>query len=595
MVHLPLKRYIYRRLPILTWIPNYDLNTFLYDFVSGVTVGLIVMPQSLANAALTGLAPEYGLYTAIAAGFVYAILGTNKNVTIGSEGVMCVMTYEQIRDKNTDYAILLSFLTGVVQLLMFMFHLDVLMDLFSVPVIAGYVSASSIIIGTSQLKNLLGLKVSSSGFVDDIVTVINNAVDIRYHDVVLGVACICILIFLRQLGRLKIKALNENNKWRNVLAVLANARNILVVLTCTVIAYLYETMGDGSPFTLTGKVQAGLPSFQPPPFSTTDSNSNSVSFAVMISDLGASIVLIPIVSALTNIAILKSFAINGKVDANQELFSIGMINVIGSFLSSMPTQAGGILTSSLVILTLAFLTPVLFYIPKTSLAALIISAIIFMMEYEVVIPIWRSSKGDFVTLSVTFFGCLLLEIQYGIVLGVLTNSVFLLLTSFRPIVTIDIKQSKSGSEYMMITPKSSLYFPSVDYVNSKIGRAVTTANVMPVVLNCQHMIGTDFTAATGVSYLVEELIERNQPLHFVNIQDNVANVFQNILKKNFKSSSSVEEFEETLQGDFYVISENYHMKKTSFRLRKFSVPLNTVLSTDIEPGLKRRHSYIHRE
>ncbi|KAJ9573450.1 hypothetical protein L9F63_009178, partial [Diploptera punctata] len=118
-----IKNSVYQFVPILSWMPLYNSHKFICDLIAGVTVGLTVMPQSLAYATLAGLEPQYGLYSAYMGCFVYAVFGTCKDITIGPTALMALMTYQQVMDRNADFAVLLCFLTGCVQLLMGVLHL----------------------------------------------------------------------------------------------------------------------------------------------------------------------------------------------------------------------------------------------------------------------------------------------------------------------------------------------------------------------------------------------------------------------------------------------------------------------------------------
>lgn len=162
--------------------------------------------------------------------------------------------------------------------------------------------------------------------------------------------------------------------------LISTARNAIVVVVCSVIAYTYDSSESRSPFILTGPVRPGLPSFGLPPFST-QANNQTFTFAQMCSELGTSIVLVPIIAVLGNVAIAKAFVHEGKVDATQELLTLGICNVLGSCASSMPvtgsfsrsavnhasgvkTPMGGLYTGVLILLALSLLTPYFYYIPK---------------------------------------------------------------------------------------------------------------------------------------------------------------------------------------------------------------------------------------
>lgn len=171
-----------------------------------------------------------------------------------------------------------------------------------------------------------------------------------------------------------------------VIWLISTARNALVVIVCSAIAYMFNSADSGSPFVLTGPVRSGLPPFGLPPFSTQVKN-ETLGFIEMCSELGASIALVPVIGVLGNVAIAKAFANGGKVDATQELITLGICNVLGSCASAMPvtgsfsrsavnhasgvkTPMGGLYTGLLILLALSLLTPHFYFIPKGNTLAI---------------------------------------------------------------------------------------------------------------------------------------------------------------------------------------------------------------------------------
>ncbi|XP_047529825.1 sodium-independent sulfate anion transporter [Vanessa atalanta] len=533
-------RLMYKRLPIAQWLPEYNSEKALADFIAGITVGLTVIPQALAYATLAGLPPQYGLYSSFMGCFVYLILGSCKDITLGPTALLALMTYEQIQGRNIDYAILLCFLTGVVQLIMGILHLGVLIDFISVPVTVGFTSATSVIIAVSQLKGLLGIQFKSKGFIDTLKQVFINIPNARLADSTLGISCIIILLLMR-----KMKDMNTSpNKksLKKILWLLSTSRNAIIVLVCSVMAFTWESHSV-SPFKLTGTVKEGLPSWSIPPFGTEHDGKN-VTFIEMCSELGSSIVLVPIIGVLGNVAIAKAFASGESVDATQELLTLSLSNVLGSFVSAMPitgsfsrsavnhasgvaTQFGSIYTGILVLLSLSLLTPYFYYIPKASLAAVVICAVIFMIEYEVVKPMWRSRRADLVPAFATFVLCLVVGVELGIVAGVLLNVILLLYPSARPTMEAEIVTNSTGFSYLLITVGNSLYFPGVEYIRQYVSRAAKKQGgcSMPVVIDCRYVLGADFTAAKGICALSSSLSSRGQPLVLLSPRSSVASVF----------------------------------------------------------------------
>ncbi len=294
----------------------------------------------------------------------------------------------------------------------------------------------------------------SHGIQGDIYEIIRNIDTIRWQDTTMGLICSIVLLYMRWMKnntwfvhqseveqptcmqRLTSRIPSGPRKaLEKTIWLLSTARNAVIVVICILVAYLFNpklpTSREESTFILTGEVEGGLPPFELPPFSTTDvKTGKEYDFMGMLSALGSGIIIIPLISVLENMAIAKSFCkfcpvvglfylvnnlvvqivAGGKpVDANQEMVAVGICNFMGSFVSSYPTTGsfsrtavnsasgvatpfGGIYTGALVMLALAVLMPGCAYIPKSALAAVIITAVIFSVEFHVVRPMWRSKS-----------------------------------------------------------------------------------------------------------------------------------------------------------------------------------------------------------
>ncbi|XP_034936756.1 sodium-independent sulfate anion transporter-like [Chelonus insularis] len=558
------KNFFLRRIPILSWLPQYNSEKALSDAIAGITVGLTVMPQGLAYAILAGLEPQYGLYSAFMGAIVYVIFGSCKDITIGPTALMAIMTHEYVQGKSADFAVLLAFLAGCLQLVMACLHLDVLIDFISIPVTVGFTSATSVIIVASQLKGILGLKITSSGFIDTINQVVRNIGDTNPWDAGMSFLCIFFLLLLRKMKDIKWCSKSEKlSRERKILTkiiwLVSTARNAIVVIVCSTIAYQMNSPESEAPFILTGRVKPGLPSFSLPPFSTR-MNDRDLNFIDMCVELGPAIFLVPIIGVLGNVAIAKAFANGASVDATQELLTLGLCNVLGSCARSMPvtgsfsrsavnhasgvkTPMAGLYTGLLIILALSLLTPYFYFIPKASLAAVIISAVIYMIEYEVVKLMWKSSKKDLIPMFATFFLCLVIGVEYGILVGVGINLMFLLYPSARPNIHIEKCVTESGADYLQVIPGNSLYFPAVDFIKQFVDHAGIRegSSQLPVVVDCRYVLGADFTAAKGIAALIGEFNTRKQGLYFFNPRSDVVAVLRGACGEDFQYVSTQEE------------------------------------------------------
>jgi len=512
------------RLPILQWLPSYNTESAISDLIAGVTVGLTVIPQGIAYAIVAGLPPQYGLYSAFMGCFVYCIFGSSKDITIGPTAIMALMTGVHAQ-YGPDYAVLLAFLSGLIILACGLLRLGFLIDFISVPVIAGFTSAAALTIASGQVKSLLGLTIPSDekshlhlGVVDGWIDVFTHIKTCRWQDATLGILCCILLLSLRALNRTNWFKPDTSGSaqgcqafWNKLpptgLKILSKTvwfictgRNAIVVILCLILAAIIDPEAtsckddpENCVFTLTGKIESGLPAFQPPPFTIFGSNDTSsaddTEFSGMIAQLGSAIIIIPLIAILESVAIAKAFAGGKPVDASQEMIALGICNLFGSFAQSMPTTGsfsrtavnaasgvktpmGGIYTGALVILCLAFLMPFCAFIPKATLAAVIITAVVFSVEYEVVMPIWRSKRMDLLPGLACFLGCLFYELEMGIGLGVVIQVLMLLYHAARPGVEVTIKKVPDYTqEYLCITPNQGVVFPSVSYVRTLITKA----------------------------------------------------------------------------------------------------------------------------
>lgn len=550
------KKTLYKRLPILQWLPKYDRDDFVGDLVAGITVGLTVIPQGLAYAGITGLDLQYGLYGCFFGCFIYVFFGSSKDVPVGPTAIAALLVYQTARG-SLEKTILLTFLTGIIEVLMGLLQLGFLIDFVSGPVSAGFTSAVALIIFTSQLKDILVVNTSGDTFVDMWTSIGNDIQNISWNDTALGVGCVFFLLAMRAITTIQIGPKEGKKVWQKVLEktiwLIGTSRNAVLVILVTLMGYALRSSGIDI-FKMVGFVPKGLPEFQVPPFSvTTYTNSSSgeviethENFAQMVSSLGAGLIVVPLISLLENSALVQAFADGKPCDANQELIAIGLCNIGNSFAqgfrgngpiargavlnaSGVRTQLSNLYTGIIVIFALLWLTPAFYYIPKAALAAIILAAVIFMVQYRVIKPMWRSKKTDLIPGVSAFIACLLLPLQIGILVGIGINIVFILYSAARPKLRVETACTSNGIKYLMLTPDRCLIFPSVEFVRNVINKQ-GRKSTLPVVLDCTYIYGADFTAAKVVSMLISDFEARNQKLYFYNLQRRVAQVFEGLNK-----------------------------------------------------------------
>ncbi|XP_051550069.1 sodium-independent sulfate anion transporter [Myxocyprinus asiaticus] len=542
--------------PILTWLPMYSLTWLKMDLIAGLTVGLTVVPQALAYAEVAGLPVQYGLYSAFMGGFIYCVFGTSKDITLGPTAIMSLLCSTYM-DGDPVFAVVLTLLCGVIQAGMALLRLGFLLDFISYPVIKGFTCAAAVTIGFGQVKNILGLKDIPQQFFLQVYYTFHKIPQARVGDVVLGLCCLFFLVMMtvmkNSLPLVEEEAPRFVRAARGLVWSLATIRNALVVIAATGVAYSAEVTGCHF-FSLTGKTAKGLPAFKAPPVSETIANGTVITFSDIAKDLGGGLAVIPLMGVLESIAIAKAFGSknNYRIDANQELFAIGLTNIMGSFVSAYPitgsfgrtavnsqtgvcTPAGGVVTGVIVLLSLAFLMPLFFYIPKASLAAIIICAVSPMVDFSVPVQLWRVKRLDLLPFLITFLVSFW-EVQYGIVGGVVVSGFMLMYIMARP----KIKVSDHG--VVVLELDSGLNFPVSEHLSRLVyTHAFQASPSRCLVLDCSHVSVIDYTVVHELTELLKQFELRGVSLVFAGLKPSVLKVLLTAELPGFRHTDSVDE------------------------------------------------------
>ena len=414
-------------LPVIDTVRSYDNKDFKGDLNAGITVGIMLIPQGMAYAILAGMPPVYGLYASIVPLLIYAMFGTSRQLAVGPVAMVSLLVIAgvgEIADVGSDRFIQLAILTalgvGLVQFLMGVFRMGFLVNFLSHPVLSGFTSAAALIIGASQIKNLLGVSLPRTNYVHEIlVGLAGKFSQVDLMTTVIGIGSIVAIVLIR--------------KWKKTFP---SALIVVTLGTLVTFAFGLSEMG----VSIVGEVPEGLPSFTTGFVSLPD-----LQLLVPI------ILVISLVSYMESIAVAKAIANKHgyKVDANQELVGLGLANIGGSFFQSFPTTGGfsrtavndqsganttlaaGI-SAGIIALTVLFLTPLFYYLPNAVLAAIIMVAVAGLFDYGEILHLWKTDKKDLVMLAVTFFATLALGIEEGIGIGVLISLALVIYSSSKP-------------------------------------------------------------------------------------------------------------------------------------------------------------------
>ena len=418
-------------IPILEWLPNYNKSLFKGDLIAGITVSIILIPQGIAYALIAGLPPIYGLYCALVPQVMYAIFGSSRQVAIGPVAMDSLIVATGVSTlalagsgSYIEIAILLALIVGSIQFILGVFSLGFIVNFLSKPVITGFTSAVALIIGLNQFRNLLGVDFIQS---DQIQFVLEDMwlqfSSFNIHTTIIGLTCCVVIIIFRKI----------NKKIPNAL--------IVVIFGILTMKYFGKNFNDVS---IVRDIPSGLPSFSFPTF-----------------DLEQIKELLPIALTLVMVGYLETISIGKSLEAkqdeyrirpNQELIALGLSNIFGSFFKAYPstssfsrsainqesgakTGMAALISVVMVVLTLLFLTPIFYFLPKTVLAAIIIVAVFGLINIKEAIYLWKANNLDFWLMLSTFIATLLLGIEYGIIVGVGLSLVILIFRTSRPYVT----------------------------------------------------------------------------------------------------------------------------------------------------------------
>lgn len=419
---------IKRLIPILEWLPNYNGSRFRGDFVAGITVAIILIPQGIAYALIAGLPPIYGLYCALVPQIVYAIFGSSRQVAIGPVAMDSLIVATGVSTlalagsgSYIAYAILLALIVGAIQFLMGVFRLGFIVNFLSKPVITGFISAVALTIGLNQFRNLFGVDFIQSDQIQYVLQDIwVNIIDFNSHTTVIGLISVAIIIILKKVNK--------------------KIPNALIVVIFGIIAMRYFG-NDFNDVDIIKDIPSGLPTFSFPEI-----------------EIDTIRELLPIALVLVMVGYLETISIGKSLEArqdeyrirpNQELVALGLSNMVGSLFKAYPStssfsrsainqESGGttgmssLISALLVLLTLLFLTPLFYHLPKTALAAIIIVAVFGLVNFKEAIFLWRANNLDFWLLVATFFSTLLLGTEYGIFIGAGLSLIVLIFRTSRP-------------------------------------------------------------------------------------------------------------------------------------------------------------------
>ncbi|KAI8619705.1 sulfate transporter family-domain-containing protein [Chytriomyces sp. MP71] len=442
-------------LPFLNWIRRYNFEWFIGDVVAGVTVGLIAIPQGISYATkLANLPAQFGLYTAFLGAFMYTFFATSKDVTIGATAVLSLVVGQQLAiyapanstpSQLAIFSATLAFWTGIFELLIGVFRIGHIVDFVPVPVIAGFTSGAGIQIIIQQSPGLLGLKGVNTNNApyqvlrDFFVTLGNGGANgATTYDAIFGLTSLALILTLK----FATDYTKKTYKWTRFVGYLKYA---IVLIIYTGISYAVRDRKLN--FAIVKTIPSGLSGILKADY--------SLPYA---SNVMPALPAVLLVAILEHIAVTKTYGrVNGyKVQSNQEIVALGLMNIFGSFVSAIPAtgsfsrsaikSASGVrspfasfVTGLVVVIALYSITGALYYVPSSVLSAIVSTAISELVNFSLVVPTFKIEILDFIGFWIAFWVTFFSSIENAIYSSVGYSVLVLLIRVARPKVSTLIR------------------------------------------------------------------------------------------------------------------------------------------------------------
>ena len=525
-------------MPFLDWIGELkDPQVLKADLIAGITVALVLVPQSMAYAQLAGLPPYIGLYASFVPVMLAAFMGSSRQLATGPVAVVSLMTAAALQplvatgsEGYLVYAAVLALMVGLFQLALGLFRLGVLVDFLSHPVVVGFTNGAAIIIATSQLSKLFGVQVESAEHHYE--TVWRVLVEASQHThiptLIMGLCALGMMFAMRKF-----------------MPKLPNVLIAVVVTTVAAYAMGFAEMGGK----VVGDVPKGLPSVKVPTFSLD-----------MILQLSSAAVTIALIAFMEAVAIAKAMAASTRqrLDTNQELVGQGLGNIAAGFFQSYPvsgsfsrsavnfssgalTGFSSVVTGIVVAITLLFLTPLLYHLPQATLAAIIVMAVINLVKIEPIKHAMKVQKHDGIVAIVTFALTLIVapHLEKSIIVGVMLPLGLFLYRSMRPrfselsvhsdgtLRDADVHDLERCETMSVLRFDGSLYFANAGYFENKVlANIADKPKLKYVIIDAEGINQIDATGEEMLHVLAQRMKSAGVQLVFARAKKQIIDIFR---------------------------------------------------------------------
>ncbi len=531
-----------RYLPVLSWGRAYGRRDLSGDLLAAVIVTIMLIPQSLAYALLAGLPPEAGLYASIAPILLYAIFGTSRALAVGPVAVVSLMTAAAlgnvVEQGTAGYAVAaltLAGLSGAMLVLLGLLRLGAIANYLSHPVIAGFITASGILIAASQLRHIFGIEAHGHTLPVLLASLAGNILETNPMTLALGAAATAFLFWVRSGLKPLLRRLRLTEAAADTLTKIGP---VAAIAATTYAVWHFDLAAQG--VAIVGAVPQALPPLTLPGFSPD-----------LIRQLALPALLISIIGFVESISVAQTLAAKRRqrIDPDQELIGLGAANLGAAFTGGFPvtggfsrsvvnfdagarTPAAGAFTAAGLALAALTLTPLIHFLPKATLAATIIVAVLSLVDLGILRRAWTYSKADFAAVATTIALTLAFGVEVGVSTGVAVSILLHLHRSSRPHIAEvgrvpgtehfrNILRHKVLTDRHVVTLRvdESLYFANARYLEDHIhARVAGDPAIRHVILQCTAINEIDLSALESLEAINTRLSEMDVTLHLSEVK-----------------------------------------------------------------------------
>ncbi|KAL1804785.1 hypothetical protein ACET3Z_027853 [Daucus carota] len=552
--------------PILQWLPSYTLQHLRSDLIAGLTIASLSIPQGISYAKLAYLPPVIGLYSSFVPPLIYAALGSSRHLGVGPVSIASLVMGSMLSEtvSPTDepllylrLALTATFFSGLFQTCLGLFRLGFIIDYLSKATLIGFMAGAAVIVSMQQLKGLLGIVhfAGKTQIIPVLSSVFHERREWSWQTIVMGFSFLLFLLTARLTGLKKPKLF-----WISAAAPLTS------VVLSTLSVFIFRT--SVSEISQIGTLPRGL----------NPSTINKLYFHGPHLGLAIKTGLITGILSLTEgIAVGRTFATlqNYQVDGNKEMIAIGLMNMAGScsscyittgsfsrtavnYNAGAKTAMSNIVMSSAVLVALLYLMPLFYYTPNVVLAAIIITAVIGLIDYNAAMRLYKIDKLDFLACLCSFFGVLFLSVQMGLTIAVGVSVFKILLQVTRPNTNImgnipgtqlyqclsHYEKAQRVPSFLILGIGSPIYFANSTYLQERILRWVSEEEerIESKIATTLRCIILDMTAVTAIDTSgIDALRELKYKLNKRSLQLVLVNPAGDVIEKLDKSEV-LEEF-----------------------------------------------------